>query len=58
MKKLNTHECKTCKRRFINFKEINEHVEKYKHYTFKLIGSELGLCFASKQTNNKEKKDE
>lgn len=37
LQKMNTHKCKSCGKKFINFKGMKEHIDETKHEEFELI---------------------
>jgi len=45
LQEMNTHICKKCGEKFVNFKGMNEHVRKFKHYEFKLQGTDLTCMY-------------
>lgn len=46
LQEMNTHICKKCGKKFVNFVGLSEHRKELKHYEYELQGSNLTLMFA------------
>lgn len=56
LKKMNTHMCLTCKKTFINFKDMPKHMRETGHHMFHLVNSDLTLMVGGMKSSQKSEK--